>query len=158
MLLARALAASSVVWLALLVFAASSRVDLVYAFASFICHQQPDRSFAWSGVPWPVCARCLGLYAAAPAGATLALALRAARRAAAPPANVFLLGVAAIPTLVTWTAERLLAQPMTNGMRFAAALPLGAAVAWVIVRTARETHPRTVSRYTLGDARRGPTE
>lgn len=158
MLLARALSASSVIWIGLLAFAAASHAGIVYAFASFICHQQPDRSFMWAGAPWPVCARCLGLYAAAPVGATLALALRGAGRAAAPSGNIFLLCIAAMPTMATWTAERVLGQPITNEMRFAAAIPLGAALAWVLVRTAREARPQAVSRYTLGDARRGPTE
>ena len=36
-----------------------------------VCHQIPDRSFAWAGAPLAVCARCLGLYA----GAALAAAL-----------------------------------------------------------------------------------
>ncbi|RYY64045.1 MAG: DUF2085 domain-containing protein [Chitinophagaceae bacterium] len=26
------------------------------------CHHRPDRSFYWKGKPFPVCARCTGLY------------------------------------------------------------------------------------------------
>ncbi len=28
----------------------------------FACHRRPDRSFFWKGRPFPVCARCTGLY------------------------------------------------------------------------------------------------
>ena len=35
---------------------------VVYALGSFICHQRPERSFRFSGVQVPVCARCEGLY------------------------------------------------------------------------------------------------
>lgn len=146
MLLASALAAASVIWIATLALAAARPLetlglawDIVFAFSSQICHQQPDRSFHWGDGAWPVCARCLGLYAAAPAGALLAFvpspSLGRGR-------NVVLLCVAAIPTVLTWLAEHVFGVPVSNGVRFAAALPLGGAVAWLLV-------------YTLQDARRG---
>jgi uncharacterized membrane protein len=31
---------------------------------SFLCHQQPERSFHLSGVPMAVCSRCFGIYTA----------------------------------------------------------------------------------------------
>ena len=34
----------------------------LYSFFSFICHQQPARSFFIEGEPFGVCSRCLGVY------------------------------------------------------------------------------------------------
>jgi len=125
-------------------FPESAASSLVSRFASYLCHQQPDRTFHWHAAAWPVCARCLGLYAGAPAAACAALVTHG-------PAwpgrwNVLLLSLAAIPSLMTWVAERALGWPVSNAARFAAALPLGAAAAWIIVRTLQ---------YTLPDVRRG---
>ena len=56
------------VWLAALYLAAwlspdrSVAASIVYLACSQICHQIPDRSFAFDGHTLPVCARCLGLY------------------------------------------------------------------------------------------------
>ena len=41
---------------------------VVYLAGGRICHQLPERSFHTHGVAWPVCARCSGLYLAAPFG------------------------------------------------------------------------------------------
>ena len=160
MLLAWALAAASIVWLALLAFAAAcpagfvSICEIVFAFASHVCHQQPDRSFHWGTTAWPVCARCLGLYAAAPLGAMLALAVKTPARIV-PARNFVLLCVAALPTVVTWVVEHAFGAPLSNGLKFSTALPLGAAVAWLLVRTILATARGAVSQYTLQDARRG---
>jgi uncharacterized membrane protein len=145
---ARLFLGASIAWLALLGLTAADAVpswlsSSVFRLSSYLCHQEPERSFA---VTWPVCARCLGLYAAAPAGALLALASR-------PPAldrggNLLVLGMAGLPTAISWLGEHVLGWPMTNAVRFAAALPLGAAVAWVVARTLGV-------QYTLSDARRG---
>jgi hypothetical protein len=45
-----------------------------YATGSRVCHQRPERSFAWGPRRLPVCARCLGLYLGVPLGLVLALA------------------------------------------------------------------------------------
>ena len=47
-------------------------VSGVYIAGALICHQRPERSFHVWGVQWPVCARCLGLYAGAAIGAVMA--------------------------------------------------------------------------------------
>ena len=103
----------------------------VYAAGSRICHQRPDRCFWIHGRPMPVCARCTGLYvsaALAPLGLLWAAGL--VRRRALPIA-----AVAASPTLVTWGIEIAgLAHP-SNGLRFAAALPLGFVAAWLVIST-----------------------
>ena len=162
MLLAWAMAAASVGWVLLLVWTASpsaapSASFFVHHFASFICHQEPDRTFHWGMTAWAVCARCLGLYLAAPAGAAAALAPAFRAREVDPRAVVAVLAAAGAPTAATWLAEHLGGLPVGNSARFAAALPLGAALAWVLVRTAIDTRARGVSQYTLKDARRGPT-
>lgn len=139
-----AVAAASITWLAVLAIATgvipdSALAGVVSRFASYICHQQPDRTFHWHAAAWPVCARCLGLYAGAPAAAVAALVMR--RPGWPGRRNFVLLGIAAIPSLATWAAERALGWPVSNTARFAAALPLGAAVAWIIVRTLQYTLP-----------------
>lgn len=43
----------------------------LHFFFSHICHQKPERSLSWQGIPLPICTRCLGAYA----GWTLAILL-----------------------------------------------------------------------------------
>ena len=140
--MARALAAATVGWLLLLGLAMAPAMRasapafsaLVYVAAGRICHQNPERSFHAGGTRWPVCARCAGLYLAAPIGAMIALRRRGAltRRQA-----LFALVTFGAPTAITFAAEHLAGLPMTNLARFAAAWPLGAAVAWIIIVTVR---------------------
>jgi len=107
----------------------------VYFVGSRICHQLAARSFHTNGVQWPVCARCAGLYLAAPMGAVVALSARTWPRlwgAAAWP----ILIVAAVPTLVTLAIEWPGLGAPSNLTRALTALPLGAAIAFLIVRTA----------------------
>jgi len=146
---ARVFVFASIAWIALLAIVTgaatgSSLAALVFRFASHICHQQPDRTFHWDAAAWPVCARCLGLYAAAPAGALIGLLTPSFQMPRI--GNFLLLCIAAMPTLATWIAEHALGWPFSNLARFIAALPLGAAVAWIVARTLQ---------YTLPDARRG---
>jgi uncharacterized membrane protein len=104
----------------------------VYVVGSFVCHQRPERSFHMSALPMPVCARCFGLYAAAPVGfaaAMLGLGLGLARTS---PRRALLL--AAFPTLATLAVEWAAIAEPGNLVRFAAALPLAAVAAYVIGR------------------------
>ena len=139
--LARALVLGCLLWTALLIaapFAAGSphapvarAGALVYLAGSFVCHQRPERSFHLAGAPLPVCARCTGLYVSALAGALASLALSTASISASRAR--WLLGLAALPTLVTVMFEVLgLAHP-SNMARAIAALPLGSAAAWVVI-------------------------
>lgn len=85
-----ALLAASLVWLAAL-FAAPHALHAeagaprrlaagaVYLAGRVVCHQRPERSFVAAGHPLPVCARCTGVYAAAPLVCLLALLLPAGR-------------------------------------------------------------------------------
>ena len=138
----RVLVIAGVLWVAAVVLAplaiASRQPVLsigaagIYAAGAHVCHQRPDRCFWIQGRPMPVCARCTGLYASAAVAAPLALfcawglSSRGARRVAA---------IAALPTLITWAIEMAgLAHP-SNIVRAIAALPLGFAVAWLVIST-----------------------
>lgn len=101
---------------------------VVYLAGGRICHQRPERSFATRDVQWPVCARCSGLYLAAPFGA---LALLARRRS---PAPLRLLALAAIPTALTLLWEWGGMGTPSNPIRFTTAVPLGAAIMWVLLQ------------------------
>lgn len=112
-----------------------------FLIGEVICHRRPERSFHTAGVQWPVCGRCAGLYVAAPAGAILALAASRRRRRRRLSAPLRVLAFAAVPTAVTFIAEWAGMLPMANLARFAAALPLGAAVAWLVVDGAGGDRP-----------------
>lgn len=140
--LALALIVAAFAWPALLAAATWEVVEgrtpawsaVVYAAASRVCHQRPERSFHTAGVKWAVCGRCSGLYVAAPIGAVAAgLALRRKARAGR---QLRWLALAAVPTLVTLTVEWLNLAPVSNLARAIAALPLGAMIAFVLIRTA----------------------
>jgi uncharacterized membrane protein len=143
--MARALLVAAVLWPALLAGAAWQRVTgepawwpaAVYYAASQVCHQRPERSFHTAGVAWPVCGRCSGLYLAAPLGGLLAVGI-AGRRVRGVGRRWLRAGlaVAALPTVLTLGLEWFDLAPISNLMRFAAALPLGLAVACAIVLVA----------------------
>jgi uncharacterized membrane protein len=143
-MLSKALVVASVVWLVLLGSAVLARqhgerpiwTTVLYAASSRICHQRPDRSFFSGGVQWPVCGRCSGLYLAAPVGAILAL--RGRQRVFNSTRARWLLVGAALPTLTTAAIEFTHLAHVSNPARALAALPLGAAVAWVVTRVARD--------------------
>ena len=103
--------------------------SVVYLAGSRICHQRPERSFHTHNVAWPVCARCSGLYLAAPFGA---LALFARRR----QPYVQIIALAAIPTALTLLWEWGGMGTPSNIIRFTAALPLGAAIMWLLLQVA----------------------
>ena len=136
--LAAALTSAALVWGLLILLAPmamqaktlSGPVAVTYGQASQICHQRPDRSFRIAGHQMPVCARCAALYLSFALGALAVWGVPARR----PRVSVRrLLFVAALPTAVTWLLEHLLGVPMSNTMRAAAALPLGASAGWLLV-------------------------
>lgn len=104
---------------------------VIYAAASRVCHQRPERSFHTHGVAWPVCARCSGLYLAAPFAAMVAFRRRAASTGRLDPIRV--VALAAIPTALTLLWEWGGLGTTSNAWRFMTALPLGAAVAVVLI-------------------------
>ena len=109
---------------------------VVYLAGTTICHQRSERSFHPGGVRMPVCARCFGLYAAAPLGAIPAviagMALRTRRRRLTPATMRLVLIAAALPTAIVWAVEWFgLAQP-SSGLRAGLAAPLGAAAGGIV--------------------------
>jgi uncharacterized membrane protein len=113
---------------------------VVYAAASRVCHQRPERSFHTHDVAWPVCARCAGLYLAAPFAALTAFRRRSPGMASRLH-PLRLVALAAIPTAVTLFWEWGGLGTPSNLVRFATALPLGAAIAFVVIATVRERQP-----------------
>lgn len=141
---AAALTAAAVLWAALIVVAPfafhshalAAPAAVVYAGASRICHQRPERSFEIAGWQMPVCARCSGLYVSGAAGALVAF-LPWRKRTTAFVSSRNLLLLTALPTALTWTLEIVGVMPFSNTTRAIAALPLGAAAGWVFVRMLR---------------------
>ncbi len=104
----------------------AAATGLVYLTGSFVCHQRPERSFHAGRVQYPVCARCTGLYLAAPFGLLAALIWG---RAADPRGYRrwrLVLFAALMPTVVSIVLERL-GGPSDTVSRALAALPFGAA-------------------------------
>jgi uncharacterized membrane protein len=136
------LCAAAFVWPVVLAGAVAERAahpavawpTAVYLVASRICHQRPDRSFATAGIQWPVCARCAGLYLAAPLGVLVAAVVT--RRRGRARVTRLQLAVAAAPTALTIALEWSGLAPIGNAARFAAALPLGAALAALVIDAA----------------------
>jgi uncharacterized membrane protein len=104
---------------------------VVYRAASELCHQAPARSFQLWAMQMPVCARCTGIYLG---GAVAALAAVAGERRVLPAAGRTALIVAAVPSLATLVFEWTTGQMPAGWVRALAGVPLGAVVAWVIVR------------------------
>jgi len=144
--LVRLLVAASLIWPLILTAAVWDRAatggsissQAIYFACSRICHQRPERSFYTAGIKWPVCGRCSGLYFSAPVGAVAAMIARR-RRSPTESANHRTdrrwLILSSLPTVVTLALEWSGA-PVTTLARALAALPLGAAIAFVIVRIA----------------------
>jgi len=111
----------------------SAWAAVVYFAAGQVCHQQPERSFHTHNETWPVCARCAGLYLAAPFGAAwfLARRRRGSRSVRVTPRVVF--AMAAVPTVLTIAWEWAGLGVPSNTIRLLSALPLGAAIMWVLL-------------------------
>ena len=136
-------------WLLLIIAAPSLTTPLagaLYAAGSLICHQLAERSFHLQSVQLPVCARCVGIYGGAAVG-SLAGATAMGRRwrlwwrqPATRRLNWIATAVAAIPTIATFALEWGLGWPISNTGRAVAALPLGFAVAFVVVSALATLH------------------
>jgi uncharacterized membrane protein len=137
----RAFLAAVVVWAALLFVApplthagtalANSLALTVYASASAICHQRPERSFYLLGVQMPVCARCTGIYVGA-AVAAMALAIASIRRQTRLPSWAIAL-VSTVPSLATLVYEWTTGDMPSNWIRAVSGAPMGAVVSWLVI-------------------------
>jgi uncharacterized membrane protein len=140
--LAAGLAIVSTVWVVIVLVAPFALADgwpaawLVYHAASGICHQRPERSFHLADVAMPVCARCFGLYVSGSMGALAAWLPLRLTDASAGRARI-LLAVAALPTIVSWGLEWFGVMSISSAVRAVAAVPLGAGVGWLLVRSLR---------------------
>ena len=108
----------------------------VYGIGAWVCHQLPDRSFHLWAMQMPVCARCTGIYAGAALAAIVwAVAWRssAVRRSSVTRWRTAL-AIAAAPTLVTLVVEWAGGGTPPNAVRAIAGVPVGAAVAWLVLR------------------------
>jgi uncharacterized membrane protein len=116
---------------------AAGAVDLA---GSLVCHQREERSFHLQGQRLAVCGRCTGLYLAGALGALAAWL----GRARVPAGTRRLIVLAAVPTAVTFAIEWIGVANPGNMLRAAAALPLGGAAGWLLVRMLRvEEQPGT---------------
>ena len=110
----------------------------VYVAAGAVCHQRADRSFHRGATQLPVCARCAGLYAGAPAGLLATLLAGRARRPSRCDAGFhhgllrLLLAAAAAPVALTAAGELLGIVEPSNLVRAATGVPLGAAAAALV--------------------------
>lgn len=112
----------------------------VYLAGSLVCHQLPDRSFAYGGAQLPVCARCLGLYAGGLIGALIWAISTAARSTSSrivqrSTFRTALIG-AALPTLLSVAAGAFGIWDGSNLTRALLALPLGAVIAATVAAVA----------------------
>jgi uncharacterized membrane protein len=147
--LAPGVALLAVAWLLLIVAAPVLWIPVagvMYAAGSFICHQLPERSFHLQGAQLPVCARCLGLYGGGAFGSVIgASAVVRYRIGRGQPLLARALRwrwtvAAAMPTLATVVLEWGLGWPISNTVRAVTALPLGVAVAFVVVSAVATVH------------------
>ena len=104
----------------------------MYGGFAVVCHQISARAFHVAGEPLAVCARCLGLYAGALAGAALyPLAVRPLARGEMP-ARAWLVA-AAVPTSVDFALGFFGVWENTHASRFLTASLLGAVLAFYVV-------------------------
>lgn len=139
--LSAALAGLALAWVALLVVAPLLPVaaaSVLYAAGSLLCHQIAERSFHLHGFQLPVCGRCLGLYAGTAMGASAGAGALFARAVSPLPRRTIGLTtiVAALPTAATVVLEFGAGWNVSNLTRAAAAVPLAAVVAFVVLITA----------------------
>ena len=147
--LAPGVALLSVAWLLLIIAAPvlwTPVAGVLYFAGSFICHQLPERSFHLQGAQLPVCARCLGLYGGGAFGSVIAASAVVRHRInrgqplLAQARRWRWTAVAAIPTVATVVLEWGFGWPISNTVRAVAALPVGVAVAFVVVGAVATVH------------------
>jgi uncharacterized membrane protein len=141
------LAALAVGWLVLVIAAPllpAQASALIYAAASLVCHQRPERSFHLDAFQLPVCARCVGIYAGAALGSAAAVLVARARPSFDLRPDSWrirtLTLVALLPTIVTVALEWMGVWYPSNFVRSLAGAPAGFTVALVVTRGLATVH------------------
>ena len=151
--------AASIAWAALLVvapwFAAQAHAApiegaflfTVYAVGGGICHQRPERSFFLWAEQMPVCARCAGIYFGAATAVIVAMVMahfngrptteRHPTTAGAAAVARAILIAAALPAAFSLLNEWTPGQMPSHWARAATGLPIGGAVAWLVLAALR---------------------
>ena len=126
---------------------------VLYAAGSVVCHQLPERSFHLGAYQLPVCARCLGIYVGIFCIAVAAIGVRpqSVIWGQTPSTRRLMVAVGALPTVVTVLLEWVGAWQTSNAVRFAAGLPLGGAIAAVVMATLH--YDRCARRPPIGSPR-----
>jgi uncharacterized membrane protein len=124
----------------------------VYGVGGLVCHQRTERSFHLGSTPWPVCARCAGLYL----GAVLASWWGVPQWWRLPQSSGRLRGwlaAAATPSVATMIYEWTAGSPPSNLVRAASGVPLGLAVSWLVLAAIDGAGARGVGAGGLGPIR-----
>jgi uncharacterized membrane protein len=116
----------------------------VYGIGYFICHQRPERSFQWDTVPWPVCARCLGLYVGAALSA-LILLLTAHPSSLSPARARLWISAAAAPAVASLVYEWTTGHVPSNLVRAATGFVLGSVASWIVIAFIDESRTKPVA-------------
>lgn len=138
-----ALAGLALLWAAALLVAPllpTAMAAALYAAGSLICHQMPERSFHVDGFQLPVCGRCLGLYLGGVMGASAGAVAPQRHRLTSAARRFAVTAALAVPTLTTLVLEHALGWPLSNTTRALSAVPLAAAIAFVVTGGAPTLH------------------
>lgn len=145
----------SVVLLALIVTAPLAQTTqhaviggTLYQAFSYVCHQQPERSFFVAGQALAVCARCTGLYTGF-AFTTLLYPLFSSLRRTNPPERKWLF-LAAAPLAIDFSLGFLGIWENTHTSRFLTAALLGAASVFYVMPALAELSQHFASRAIPG--------
>lgn len=111
---------------------------VVYVLGSLICHRRPERSFHPWGIQSPVCARCEGIYLAAPFASVFVLAASRRRARALRSRRMWqrIVGLACLPTILTLIWEWTTGDITSGLLRAVAGGVLGAAIAATVAAAA----------------------
>ncbi len=118
---------------------------VIYLAGAVVCHQRPERSFAWMGQPWPVCARCAGIYLGAAAAALAWLVLaglhgrvqRPVARSSAPATARLTVAMAMTPAALSLVWEWTTGVVPPNIVRAATGALIGVVVTWLLMHALR---------------------
>jgi Predicted membrane protein (DUF2085) len=112
--------------------------QMAYVLGSLVCHQRPERSFHPWDIQVPVCARCEGIYLAAPFGLALMFAARQLGSPRLRSRRLWrrVISLACLPTILTLAWEWTTGDMSSGTVRAAAGGVLGAAIAATVAAVA----------------------